>query len=120
VVPALVLLLLVSCTVKQRSWTGTDYALAGLSCAASTANYAATEAMLDRGGHEANPMYGDRPSDTELAIGFGLTQLATLAVAHYFPVIEIAGDEYELRVPILIGKSALNTGLAIHDHGVER
>lgn len=107
------------CSFKQRPWSRGELALAGASTLAAGWNYYESERMLDRAGtHEWNPAFGERPSDLKLGICMGLTQLTALAIAHWFPVVEIAGDEYELRVPLVFTKGMVNGALALHDRGV--
>jgi len=114
-------ILSLGCASAPRKWHSEEVILATLSTGAAAWNYSETEKALDRGAHEMNPLYGEHPSDTKLAVCFGITQAATLALAHYLPTVTLPlFGECELRIPLLLGKTALNTGLALHDHGVNR
>jgi hypothetical protein len=106
--------------MKPRPWTRGEILAAGISTGASLYNMYESERMLDRlNTHEMFPHLGEHPSDTRLIGTMLTTQLATLAVAHYFPVVRlpIFGD-CEIRVPLLLGKAGFNFGLAMRDSEV--
>jgi hypothetical protein len=118
-----ILLLLDGCSLapRARPWSKAEVGLAVVSTAAAGWNYHESAGMLDRGCYEMNPVYGRHPSDGELLGGMAATQVLTLAIAHWYPVIDLPiFGECEFRAPLLVGKTVVNAGLAIHDSGVGR
>lgn len=57
-----------------------------------------------------NPLYGEHPSDAELAGYLALSELIVIGIVHYFP-------EWNSRYWLLGGKAAVNTGCALHNWG---
>lgn len=116
-----------SVSIKQRPWEKSDLILAGASTVASVWNIYEAEKMLDAGFTETMPHYfSDTPSDEGLVITMGLTQIGTLLLGHFAPVIEIrdgkgeiVGD-FELRKPLLGAKIGANTALAIGDRELRK
>lgn len=97
-------------------WTRTEKILAGVSIAASGWNIYETQAAIDRGAEEINPLIEWSPG-----WGMVLTEALALWFANYFPEIEVPWlGTLEIRSPLLGGKAAINTALAIHDRQVDR
>lgn len=111
----LLLLFFTSCTTP-RPWTRGEVALGIASTIAAAWDARTTTEMLDRGGRELSPLMDEHPSDDRVWLTIGAGQIVTLAVAHWIPTITLpVFGVCELRVPILIGKTALNAGFAWHN-----
>ncbi len=96
------LLLLPSCAhYNPRPWTTGEKTALAWSCVASVADMYTTHRFLDNPNNwETNPMLGERPSDGEVIMFLGVSQLITIGLSHYFP---------DLRIPLLCVKGSLNT-----------
>ena len=106
----IICVLLIGCG-HSRPWTKKEITLAGISIGAAAADYYTTRRNLSEipNNHEINPMLGPRPEGTELVCYFVTSQLLTIIVADYFD---------SQRSYILTGKTAINTGCAIHNNEV--
>ena len=109
-------LLLITCVLligcgHSRPWTKKEITLAGISIGAAAADYYTTRRNLSENpnNYEINPILGPRPEGTELVCYFVTSQLLTIIVADYFD---------SQRSYILTGKTAINTGCAIHNNEV--
>ncbi|MBD3277006.1 MAG: hypothetical protein GF388_01790 [Candidatus Aegiribacteria sp.] len=110
------IMLLVGCTVSQRQLTNEDKAWEWASVGAGIVNLATTENMLDRPGTwEANPVYPDRPSDTELVGMFLVSEMATIVFGRYDIVFF---EDYKLQFMQPRYKAILNVKCAVWDEGV--
>ncbi len=99
-------LVLVGCA--HDPWTRTDSVLAGGSILAAIADGYTTKRMLDNPrNYEMSPLMGERPSDTRVVVTMGMTQVFTIIVSYFLPK--------EYRQGLLIGKTGVNMGLAIHN-----
>lgn len=115
----IILILLAGCSTP-RPWTRGELVLAGMSVAAAAWETIETERFLERPNtYEMNPLLGRHPSDGRLFATAIASEAVFLAIVHRWPTITLpVFGECEFRVPLLIGKTALNTGLAIHNRGV--
>ena len=102
--PIIFILIISGCA----SWSTHDKMLAVASFGASYADYHTTRDILDNGGYEMNPLIGKHPSNEKLAAYMLTTQLITIAIAHFW-------EDY--RTEILMGKTFINTGCAVHNNG---
>lgn len=103
-------LLLTACA-SPRPWTKKEKIAAGFFLIAHTADAITTSQLNDNGNYELNPLLGKHPSDTEVCIYFSITAIGALTLSHFYP---------NLREPLLYGYGGLNTGLAIHNHKLNK
>lgn len=97
---------------NPKPWTQEEKVALGWSCLASAADMYTTTRFLDNEENwEINPILGKHPSDTEVYLVLGLSQVLTVVTAHCFP---------DLRVPLICGKAAVNTAFAMHNTTLER
>jgi len=96
-----------------RAWTWKEIGFAGLSIVGAYADYSTTRHNLALGTNhiEMNPILGDRPGSSELKVYFSISAILTIIAADYW-------DNH--RKEILIGKTAINTSLAIHNYRKNR
>ena len=106
---ALIIILILTGCGHSRPWTTGEKVLLGASVLASYADYRTTTNVLDNGGYEMNPLIGKHPSKERLALFLISSEVITIALAHYFP---------RYRKFLLGGKTAINTGCAIHNSQV--
>jgi len=91
----------------SRAWTKTERVMLGASWLAAGADFYTTEKALDNpNNHECNPLMGKHPSDTELVMVMLTGQVGVTVLAHIFP---------KWRKWLLGGKTAVNTGCAVHN-----
>jgi hypothetical protein len=85
----IIVLVSISSIVGCATWSTGDKVAAGYMIAGKVADFYTTERNHDNHrtwkAHERNPILGDDPSDTQLAIYFPISTLATLVIAHYIP-----------------------------------
>ena len=101
----LLLILLPCCAAlpTPRPWTKAETIVLGASCLAAVADAYTTTRALDNGCEEMNPLIGKHPSDGAVIVFMGITQAATIIVAHYWP---------DFRLWILGFKTAVNGAAA--------
>lgn len=84
-----IILLLIFSLMGCATWTTGDKVAAGYMLLGKAADFYTTERNHDNHktwkAHEMNPILGDDPSDTELAIYLPLSAIATLTLAHFIP-----------------------------------
>ena len=97
--------------ISGCSWSKSDIAWGLASTLATAADgYTTSEFLENPNNYEMNPILGERPSNSEIFISCAISQTLFLTIAHFFP---------KLRPYILGGKTAINTGLAIHNSQLE-
>lgn len=106
----IILSLSISCATP-RSWTKEEKTAVGFFLLAHSADAFTTSQLIDNGNYELNPILGKYPSDTKIGIYFSLTAIGALTISHFYP---------NLRKPFLSGYGSLNTGLAIHNHNLNK
>ena len=88
-------------------WTSVEKKAAVFNVLGIMADAYTTEHMLNNHNHyECNPVLGEHPTDSQLAIYFPLTAIITLGLSHFYP---------KLRKPLLFGYGGLSFGAAIHN-----
>lgn len=106
---AIICLFLMGCGhyPKAKKWTPTEKIMLGASWLATGADfYTSKKALKNPDNHEAYPTIGKHPSDLKLGIMMFVSQSAVTYLSHFFP---------KWRKALLGGKTAVNTGCAIHN-----
>ena len=94
------------------SWSKSDIAWGVASTLATGADFYTTSEFLENpNNYELNPILGKHPSSSEVFMVLATGQVITLTLAHFFP---------KLRPYLLGGKTAINTGFAIHNTQLPR
>ena len=105
------LIIIFSSCGPTKPWTRWDKACGAFYIAGHGADIASTEAALDNpNNYERNPLLGEHPSDTELAIFMGGTGLLVIYLADRIP---------QIRKPLLIITGIFGMGAAIHNSQLE-
>ena len=102
----IIIIFITGCSFHPRPWTSTEKTMMFASFGAAYADYQTTHDLLNRNGHENNPIMGKHPSDEKLVTYMLTSQIIATVLAHYFP---------KYRKALLGGKTILNGSLAIHN-----
>jgi len=90
-----------------RPWTKSEKIAAGYFILGHLADALTTERALDNPNiDEINPILGNHPSDSKVAIYFSFTGIAIFTISHFYP---------ELRLPLLSVFGTVGFGYAIHN-----
>ena len=77
-----VLLLLSGCSTP-KPWTTRNKVLAGVMMAGTAADMWSTSYALSNGATELNPLYGENPSDSTLALSGAISSGVFLVIGHF-------------------------------------
>ncbi|MBW2003059.1 MAG: hypothetical protein JRI72_00380 [Deltaproteobacteria bacterium] len=95
---------------NYRSWTRTEKIMLAGSWVAAGLDYYTSERAFDTPeNHELNPVIGDHPTDTELAVALLTSQIVVTIMAHCFP---------KWRKWLLGGKAAINSACVWNNYNL--
>ena len=114
------LILFSSCTTLDKDhvkWSKWDKACGAYYLGGHGFDMVSTEEMLDRGHRELNPILGEHPSDTEVAVYGVATTLLVLVIADQAGKIEKGGKW--LRKAILLIGGSLGIYFGVHNTNLD-
>lgn len=100
---------------EPRPWTPSEKGFLYWSILASVADmYTTCRAMDQEGVYEINPIMHRHPSDGEVVLVLGLSQIAIICITHWWPDLELPiFGKINSRKAFLGSKAGLNSYLAI-------
>ena len=79
----IIMLLLLSGCSTPKPWTTRNKVLAGVMMAGTAADMWSTSYALSNGATELNPLYGENPSDSTLALSGAISSGVFLVIGHF-------------------------------------